>query len=309
MPHAVLDREEYIEQVYFFRTFRERLEQNVATQDILSAIHEEILSTTRLPMAIEFLHGEILHNGRLSEAMTRLAHYFAPFQAYVFSRAEEDKSKFDQFTALMILEREAEYRATVASPAGLFIYQFECVSRNRLGYEKGLQAIAQDPMYDENWRNWIQKCRRQLGAVDFADLIYFASQQYVIDQRRQLNDPELGANAAILFGAKEGRIARANQGRDPLYMFAAFQRQLGYPAVPRPPRSARDDQLSPAALNARLILLEKKVSLIDAEVKGDLVLDQFYAKKTEVPIFLDDPIENGPLTGLPETGPPQNGPA
>ncbi len=293
MSHAPLDREEYIEQAYFFRTFRERLEQNVATQDILASVHEEVLSTTRLPMAIDFLRGEILLNGRLSEAMERLAHYFAPFQAYVFSRAEEDKSKFDQFTALMILEREADYRANAATPAGLFIYQFECLSRNRLGYEKGLQAIAQDPMYNEDWRAWIQKVRRQLGTIDFADLIYFASEQYYVDQRRQLNDPELGTEVAILFGAKEGRIARANQGKDPLYMFAAFQRQLGYPVVPRPPKSARDDQLSPVALNARLILLEKRVAVIDSEVKGDLQLDQFYAKKTEIPQFPDDPLDLG----------------
>ena len=57
MKYAPLDREEYIEQTYFFRVYRERLEQNVATQDILLGVHEEILSTTRLPMAIDFLRG------------------------------------------------------------------------------------------------------------------------------------------------------------------------------------------------------------------------------------------------------------
>ncbi len=293
MAHAPLDREEYIEQTYFFRVFRERLEQNVSTQDILEGVHEEILSTTRLPMAIDFLRGEILLNGRLSEAMERLPHYFAPFQSYVFSRAEEDKSKFDQYTALLILEREADYRANGATRAGLFIYQFECLSRNRLGYDKGLQAMQNDPLYDDQWRAWIQKCRRRLGSVDFADLIYYASEQCLIDQQRQLNDPDLAAPTTLLFGAKEGRIARANQGKDPLYMFAAFQRQLGYPAVPRPPKSSRDDQLSPAALNARLILLEKRVSLLDADIKGDLKLDQFYSKKTELPSFPDNEMTEG----------------
>ena len=58
MTYPPLDREEYIEQTYFFRVYRERLEQNVATQDILLGIHEEILSTTRLPMAIDFLPGK-----------------------------------------------------------------------------------------------------------------------------------------------------------------------------------------------------------------------------------------------------------
>ncbi len=291
MKYAPLDREEYIEQTYFFRVYRERLEQNVATQDILLGVHEEILSTTRLPMAIDFLRGEVLLNGRLSEAMERLPHYFAPFQAFVFSRAEEDKSKFDQYTALLILEREADYRANGATRAGLFIYQFECLSRNRLGYDKGLQAMMNDPLYDDPWRAWIQRCRRQLGSVDFADLIYFASEQCLIDQKRQLNEPDLEYKSALLFGAKEGRIARANQGKDPLYMFAAFQRQLGYPAVPRPPKSSRDDQLSPASLNARLILVEKRLQMLEAEVRGDLKLDQFYVKKNELPSFPDDPTD------------------
>ena len=33
-----------------------------------------------------------------------------------------------------------------------------------------------------------------------------------------------------LFAEKEGKIAKANRGRDPL-LFAALQRQLGYPEV------------------------------------------------------------------------------
>ena len=36
----------------------------------------------------------------------------------------------------------------------------------------------------------------------------------------------------VLFGEKEGKIARANRGRDPLFLFAASQRQLAYPKVP-----------------------------------------------------------------------------
>lgn len=294
MPHPRLDVEEYIEQAYFFRVCRERLGQNMAMQDILQSVHEEILSTTRLPIALNFLRGEILLNGKLSEAMAKIPHYFTPYQAYVFSRAEEDKSKFDQITALLVLEREADYRAHNCSPAGLFIYQFECLSRNRLGYDSGLLAMREDPFYDANWRNWIQKCRLQLGAIDFTDLIYFASEQYQIEQRRQLNDPAFTVKSPLLFGPKEGRIAKANRGKDPLYMFAAFQRQLGYPVVPKPQRSLRDDQLSPAALNARLVLLEKRIGLLDAELKGNLQLDQFYAKSKDGPQFKDDPDLSSP---------------
>ena len=38
----------------------------------------------------------------------------------------------------------------------------------------------------------------------------------------------------MLFGEKEGRIAMANRRKDPLYLFSALQRHLGYPSVPRP---------------------------------------------------------------------------
>ena len=54
-----LSREEHIEQEYFFRVYRERLEENVPSQEILNTVHEEILSTTRLPMAIDFMRAEI----------------------------------------------------------------------------------------------------------------------------------------------------------------------------------------------------------------------------------------------------------
>ena len=76
MRPPILDREEYIEQAYFFRVYRERLQENVPSQEILQTIQEEILATTRLPMAIDFLRTEILHSGRISDAMHRLAPLF-----------------------------------------------------------------------------------------------------------------------------------------------------------------------------------------------------------------------------------------
>jgi len=54
MRAPLLEREEYVEQAYFFRVFRERLDENVPAQEILSTIHEEILSTTKLPMLSSF---------------------------------------------------------------------------------------------------------------------------------------------------------------------------------------------------------------------------------------------------------------
>ena len=55
----VLEREEYIEQVYFFRAFRERLVDGLPSQEILARIGEELLSTTKLPLAVSFLHIEM----------------------------------------------------------------------------------------------------------------------------------------------------------------------------------------------------------------------------------------------------------
>jgi hypothetical protein len=278
----LLDREEYIEQAYFYRTFHERLDEDLPSQEILSSIREEILATTKLPLALDVLRDELMHKGRMCEGMAHLSHYFAPFQAFVMACAEEDRSKFDQRIAFQVLEREARYRADTASPAGLFVFQFECLARNRLGYNDGMTAIAADPMYDPDWREWILKARMQLGSVEFADLIYYRSDAYVEERRRTAGADYL-PSSRILFGRQEGRIARANRGKDPLYLFAALQRQLGYPAVPRS-KSARELQLPPL-LEQRFQRLEKRLQLLEAESQGKLDLSEFYAKP---PTFSDD---------------------
>src|SRR3984893_11881950 len=107
----VLDREEYIEQAYFFRVLRERLASGMATQEVLDRIDQEILSTTRLPLAIQFLSAELKHAGLLSSGFARLPHYFTPFQAFVMRQAEDEKLRFSLGIGLLILEREAQYRA------------------------------------------------------------------------------------------------------------------------------------------------------------------------------------------------------
>jgi hypothetical protein len=296
MPTPQLDREEYIEQAYFFRVYRERLEENVPSQEILQTIYEEVLATTKLPMAIEFLKGEILLTGRISDGMTRLAHYFRPFQAFVMAQAEEDKSRFDQKIALQILEREAEYLAGSPLPAALFVYQFECIARNRLGYDRGMTVMSQDPLYDEHWQKWILKSRLRLGTTDFADLVYHRSEHYVEERRRRTGHPEYRPSQPILFGVQEGRIAKANRGKDPLYMFAALQRQLGYPAVPRAQRRSAGPDIHPA-LEARLQRMEKRMKLLEAEVKEEFDLSQFYAKP---PSFRAD--NEGPPAGRTQDG-------
>ncbi|MES1213341.1 MAG: hypothetical protein ABUL64_02030, partial [Singulisphaera sp.] len=107
----MLDREEYIEQAYFFRVLAERAEQKMATQDLLKSVREEILATTKLPLAIDFLASELTLIGVFGPAMARLSHYFTPFQTFVVEAAENERGKFDFAVALAILEREALYRA------------------------------------------------------------------------------------------------------------------------------------------------------------------------------------------------------
>lgn len=272
---ALLDREEYIEQVYFFRTLRERLAANLATQDVLEHIHEEVLSTTRLPLAIQFLATELKHSGLLSTGFARLAHYFTAFQTFVMRQSEADNSRLSFETALLVLEREATYRTGQPTPSGLFVYQFEVLSRNRLGYDDGLASMAQDPVYNADWRDHVEMVRRQLGAIDFADLIYLRSELYVREQRR--NVPDYEPPIAPLFGEKEGKIARANRGRDPLYLFAALQRQLGYPEVPRA-RAPDDMSARLATLQAKFRELEIRLRLVESELRGQIDLTQFLGK-------------------------------
>jgi len=277
MKYLPLDREEYIEQSYFFRNYRERLEEDVPSQVILATIYEEILATTKLPMAIDFLKSEILLTGRISDGMQKLSHYFTPFQTFILKNAEDDKSKFDQKMGLKILEREAEYRSETPTSAGLFIYQFECISRNRLGYHLGLDAISKDTLYNEDWSAWIRKLKIQLGSVDFADLLYFRSQHFVDEQQRVPGKENFVPQNPVLFSSQDGRIAKANHNRDPLYMFAALQRQLGYPDVPRNFAKKNQSVFHPA-LEARLHKIEARLQLIDAEIKGNFDLNQYMVK-------------------------------
>ncbi len=282
----VLDKEEYIEQAYFFRTFYERLEENQPAQEILENLREEILATTRLPMALDVIRGELLLHGRLSVGMAHLSHYFTPFQTYVMEKSEEDRAKFDQRIALQVLEREARYRSEGATPAGLFVYQFESLARNRLGYDRGMRAMAVDPLYDAAWKEWILQVLQGLGMSEFSDLIY-ARSEFAVEERRR-NGAEPGT-AVVLFGRQEGRIARANRGKDPLYLFGALQRQLGYPAVPRPKSQDANFKLHPQ-LEVRLQRLEQRLQLIEAESQGKLDLSQFYARQ---PKFTDEGLAPG----------------
>jgi hypothetical protein len=271
--HAqVPDPSECIEQAYFFRTFRERLEANFPAQEVLGRMPEELLTTTRLPMAVQFLATELRHTGLLATGFARLDHYFTPFQAFVVGQSEEEKQRLTITTALLILEQEARYKAGTPAPAGLFVYQFEAISRNRLGYDEGLGAMARDPFYGPEWREYIDVVRRQVGVVEFADLVYLRSTEYVIDQRR--SDSRYEPPVPPLFGDKEGKIAKASRGRDPLFLFSALQRQLNYPEVPRPrPRDDLGSQVE--TLKVRMKALESRLRMVESESRGTFDPTQF----------------------------------
>ena len=270
----MLDREEYVEQAYFFRTLGERLRQNMAAQELLHSIQDEILATTKLPLALDFLAGELRLNGEFAPGLAKLSHYFSPFQTFVVAEAERERGRFDIGTALVILQREALYRAEGASPQGIFLYQFECIARNRLNYDRGLQAIADDPGFTPEWNDWVLTVRRQVGIVDMADLIYVRSQYFVSQQRQRGQDEP---DKPILFGEQEGRIAWANRGKDPLWLFEALHRQLGYPVIPRLEPVDQTPALIPQLLR-RMERLELRLKLVEEEEKGGIDLSKFYGK-------------------------------
>ncbi len=264
-PTPRLAPEEYVEQAYFFRALKERLADGWPTQQTLEQLREELLATTRMPLVAELLTDHIKRGGELGGGLARLPHYFTPFQIHVVGRSEADRSKFTFPQALLILEREAEFKAGNATPNGLFFYQLETLTRNQLGYLDGLIAMEGDGFYDDAWRQYLGFVRVQLGEHDFAELVFLRSEGYVRERRRE--QPDYEPRSAPLFGEKEGRIAAANRGRDPNYLFAVLQRHLGFPTVPRPPRVSDEIQQLNETVR-KLGVLEQKLKIVEGEVFG-----------------------------------------
>ena len=145
----VLDREEYIEQSHLFELLHEQAGGQFPIQDLLQQLRHEVLATTRLPIAMDYLLTEVKHSGLLGPAMHQLSHYFTPFQTYLVDQSELDTGRFMMNTAFKVMQAESEYRVQGASQAGLFFFQFEVLCRNRLTYYLGLTAMSGDPVYDD----------------------------------------------------------------------------------------------------------------------------------------------------------------
>lgn len=294
----MLPKEEYIEQAYLFHGLNNRIDSSDPIQTVMKHLRDEILTTTKLPMAIDFLLAELTHVGMMSTAMQKLSHYFSPFQAFLISAAEEEQGRFDMRRALMILEFEARYRSKNADPVGLFFFQFETLCQNYLDYDFGLSAMAGDPMYDKHWSKWILGIRHKIGMVGIADLVYVYSKLYEKGLSNKENGDEEGfilddsesasgvsqqpvkypEPEVFLFGEKEGRIALANRNKDPLYLFSALQRQLGYPEVPKPKKNDPLDELLPKLVR-KLERFEARVKLLEDEQRDSGIdLSKFYRK-------------------------------
>ena len=271
----MLSREEYVEQTHFFQALAQRVRQSLPIQEVLHGLRDECLSTTKLPLAIDYMLSEIRHQGAFSPAMVRLEHYFTPFQSYLVLEAENDQGRFDMRLAFDILHLEAKYRADQISPQGIFLYQFETLCRHRLSYDRGLSAMARDPVFDDRWKSWIKIVMRQIGMVDFADMLYVRSEFYH-QRRNQDGKPCLPADQT-LFGKQEGKIAWANRRKDPLFLFSALQRHLGYPPVPRPEVFDQSADLLPN-MSRRLDRMETRVKLLEEEQRQGIDITKFYER-------------------------------
>ncbi|MEO1528589.1 MAG: hypothetical protein AAFX06_24480 [Planctomycetota bacterium] len=268
-----LDKEEYVEQAHLFQLLHEKAGGEFPIQDLLEQLRHEVLATTKLPMAMEFLLTEVKHSGLLAPAMHRLSHYFTPFQTYLIEQSELDTGRFMMNVALKVMESEARYRVSGATPAGLFFYQFEVLCRNRLSYDHGLTALSGDPLYDKSWAGWILGLRAQIGLIDLADLIFLVSEHY---RTRLIAEKQpIEGKGPFLFGEKEGRIALANRRKDPLYLFSALQRHLNYPVVPKPKPVDETEEILPR-MARRIERLETRIQLMEEERRASLDITKFY---------------------------------
>lgn len=270
----MLEKEEYVEQAYFFQSIVERLGENIPLQELFRSLREEVLSTTKLPLAIDFLYSEIKHAGCFAPAMVKLGHYFSPYQTYMIAAAEEDTGRFDMRVALSILHHLAEFLSKTPPLPAVFLYQFEVLCRNRLRYDRGLDAMAADPMYPQDWKDWLNETRRQLGIIGLGEMIYVRSEQY-LQHRAAREGGVVQPEKPILFGQKEGKIALANRKKDPLLLFAALQRHLGYPRVPRLEKHEDPNETIPLMVR-RMERLEQRIKLLEEEQLGGIDITKFY---------------------------------
>jgi len=289
MKQEKLSSEEYLEQAHFFHGLQAGLEDNRPMQEILSSVRDEILVTTKLPMAIDYLCSELKHSGTFGPAMQRLSHYFAGFQAFVIDSSEDERGRFDFLNGLEILKLEVKLRAEDTPPQALFLFQFETLCRHRLSYDRGLAAMALDPFYDDHWKLFLETTRRRIGFIDIADNLYLRSQHYITQQQRK-GGKLPGSDFPPLFGEREGKIALANRKRDPMLLFSSLQRQLAYPKVPAKKKVDQSKSLLPQLLR-RMEKMESRMKLMEEDNRGGFDLSKLYERKDGKLPFVEDDFD------------------
>ena len=101
-----LSTEEYIEQAHLFESLAKQVLLDVELQQplqtLLQWLKQEVLATTKLPLAIDYMIAEIKHVGTIGTAFVKLSHYFSSFQTYLINEAESERGRFDIWQAFRI---------------------------------------------------------------------------------------------------------------------------------------------------------------------------------------------------------------
>ena len=142
----------YVEQAYFFRTFLKRMADNMPAQEVLESLHQELLSSTRMPMAIQFLATEIKHSGLLATGLERLPHYFTKFQAFSSPEAEDEGRRIIMPTARSSSSRRRRNQANPDRPGCSSTSSKHSSEPPR--YLDGIIAMEDDPLYDADWTEY-----------------------------------------------------------------------------------------------------------------------------------------------------------
>ena len=89
--------------------------------------------------------------------------------------------------------------------------------------------------------------------------------------------PDARPEYPILFGEREGKIAFANRRKEPLYLFAAMQRHLGYPPVPKREIVDQTLELIPQ-MQRRLERLEARMKFMEEEQRQGIDITKFFGR-------------------------------
>ncbi len=253
----VLDREEYIEQVVLLpRLPRARPRRHAGAGGPRAGRRGDPLDDQAPAGHLVPGHATSRATGLMAPAMARLGHYFTPFQTHVIGQAEDGREPvLDGPGPARSSSARRSSRPTARRRPGCSSTSSRPSRGTGSATRQGLDAMAADPFYDEDWRDYILALGARLGDVDFADLIYVRSAYFVTERRRK--DPDFVPKYPDPL-RREGGEDRPRQPRPrsalPLLRPPAPARLPRGPAAPaarrgrgpdRPARTARDPAREP----------------------------------------------------------------